>query len=68
MTAQEKIDSIMTLLSKKLENYIPENSMPDGEYFNPYDWYGGNADDIYEGGRKTGAYELAQTLKELLEK
>jgi hypothetical protein len=37
-----------------------------GEYFNPYDWCGGNFNDAYEGGVVTGEIEMARTVLEEL--
>ena len=57
-------------MDEKLINYLnkianctaPEDELSEGEYFNPYDCWGGNADDIYFGGIDAGRIELAREL------
>jgi len=37
-----------------------------GEHFNAYDWSGGNYDDTYAGGVKTGTVEMARQVLDML--
>jgi hypothetical protein len=61
MLSSEYIEKLKKLAKKKT---CEENS--EEEFFNPSDWFGGNFDDAYSGGVRTGEIDMArQVLKEL---
>jgi hypothetical protein len=53
---------VIHLLKKNAQDETRPECVEDGEYFIPYDWFGGNMDDAYNGGVEDGAIHLSRTI------
>jgi len=61
---QSIIDSLIETAKKKiiLDEYDENGKSSDGEFFNPYDIYGGQPDDAFYGGMENGEVQMARDL------